>query len=99
MTEIDLYALLLFLAGAALLYWGKRRAYLRMKALDRAPVPSYGAMLAAKLADGLLVVIGGSLLAAAAVMLAIEYAGEWLALCVILYIAFLFEREWYERRR
>lgn len=56
-------------------------------------------MLAAKLADGLLVVIGGSLLAAAAVMLAIEYAGEWLALCVILYIAFLFEREWYERRR
>ena len=68
---------------AALLYWGKRRAYLRMNAQDRGQFQSYGAMLAAKLADGLLVVIGGSLLAAATVMLAIEYAGEWLALCVI----------------
>ncbi len=56
-------------------------------------------MLAAKLADGLLIVFGGSMLASAALLLAAEYAGEWLALWVILYIAFLFEREYYERRR
>ncbi len=99
MTEIDFYILLLSLAGTALLYWGKRRAYQRMSAHDQGPAPGYGSMLAAKLADGLLIVFGGSMLASAALLLAAEYAGEWLALGVILYIAFLFEREYYERRR
>lgn len=99
MTEIDLYVLLLFLAGTVLLYRGKRRIYLRMSAQGRGPVPSYGSMLAAKLVDGLLVVTGGAMLASAALILAAEYAGEWLALAFILYVAFLLEREWYERRR
>jgi hypothetical protein len=99
MTHIDVCCLLLAVGGAALVYWGGRRAFLRTNRFGVEEFPSYGKRLLAKLADGTLMATGGGLIGASLLILAAEYAKEWLALALFLLVFYVFEREWYERHR
>lgn len=99
MTRVDVYCLLLAVGGAALVYWGKRRAFVRTNSSGVEIFPSYGRRLVTKIADGTLMASGTGLIGASLLILAAEYAGEWLAIGLLLFVFYLFEREWYERRR
>ena len=99
MTQIDAYCLLLAVGGAALLFWGKRRAFLRTNSFGVETFSSYARSLVARSVDGTLMVVGAAMLAAAPLLFAIEHAGEWVALAIFVYILYLFERDWYRRRR
>ena len=98
MSRIDFYCLLFAVLGAGLLYWGKRREFLRINALGVETFPSYGSKLLSKLADGTLVGTGIGFLGASIVTMIIEYAGEWLGLALFIYILHSVGG-WYEKRR
>lgn len=93
------YCLLLAAAGVSLIYWSKRRSFLRMNDVGYETFPSYWQKVVSKLGDGVLLIGGYSLSAAAVLIVLVDYAAEWLVLGLILYVAFLLEDEWYGRRR
>lgn len=98
MSSTVFYCILLAAAGISLIYWSKRRSFLRMNDVGYETFPSYWKKVVSKLGDGALLLVGYSLSAAAVLIVLVEYAWEWLAFGVILYIAFLLEDEWYGRR-
>jgi hypothetical protein len=91
--------LLLAAAGMTLIYWSKRRSFLRMNDVGYETFPSYWQKVVFKFGDGVLLIGGYSLSAAAVLIVLVDYASEWLVLGLILYVAFLLEDEWYGRRR
>lgn len=93
------YCLLLAAVGVSLIYWSKRRSFLRMNDIGYETFPSYWQKVVSKLGDATLLVLGCSISAAAVMFVVTEYAGEWLALGVLLYFAYLLEDDWYGRRR
>lgn len=99
MSSTVFYCLLLAAAGLSLIYWSKRRSFLRLNDVGYETFPSYWQKVVSKLGDGALLVVGYSLSASAALIMLFEYAWEWLVLGLILYVAFLLDDEWYGRRR
>jgi hypothetical protein len=60
--------------------------------------PSYGRKTVSKLTDGILQASGYGCVGAAIVILLVEYASDYLALTIILFIAFKLDEEWHKRR-
>ena len=85
--------------GLSLVYWSKRRTFQRLNDVGYESFPSYWQKVVSKLGDGALLVVGYSLSASAVLIVLFEYAWEWVALGVVLYIAYLLEDEWYGRCR
>ena len=99
MTRIDIYCLLLAIGGGALVFWAKRRAFLRTNSFGVELFPTYGRSLLARIADGTLIACGLGMIGSSLLILLVEYAGEWLVAAFILYVIYLLEQEWYERRK
>jgi hypothetical protein len=99
MTRIDFYCFLLVVGGGVLVFWAKRRAFLRTNSFGVETFPTYGRSLLARIADGTLFASGIGMIGSSLLILAIEYAGEWVALVCVLCVCFYLEREWYERRK
>jgi hypothetical protein len=98
MNSVDLYCLLLAAAGMALVYWGKRRSFVRLNQLGVEQFPSYGRKVVSKLADGTLLAAGYGCVGGAILILLVEHVSEYLVIAVVLYIAFIIEEEWHGRR-
>ena len=99
MSSTVFFCLLLAAVGLSLIYWSKRRSFLRINDVGYEAFPSYWQKVVSRLGDGALLVVGYSLSASAVLIVLLEYAWEWVALGVVLYIAYLLEDEWYGRRR
>ena len=99
MNSTDAYCLLLVVAGVALVYWSKRRGFVRINQLGVEQFPSYARKVVSKLTDGILLISGFSLIGASGLILLAEYAGEFLMLALILLVVYLLEDDWYGRRR
>lgn len=98
MSSTVFYCLLLAAAGISMIYWSKRRSFLRMNDVGYEEFPSYWQKVVSKLGDGALLIGGYSLSAAAVLIVLFEYAWEWLVFGLILYVALLLDDEWYGRR-
>jgi len=99
MNDVDLYCILLVLAGSCCAYWGKRRSFMRLNQVGFEEFPSYGRKLIAKLTDSGLINLGYGLIAGAVLILVVEYAFAWLVMVMVFYVAFKLDEEWYGRRR
>lgn len=99
MTRIDLYCLLLAVGGGVLVFWAKRRAFLRTNSFGVESFRTYGQSLLSRIADGTLIACGLGMIGSSLLILLVEYAGEWLGAAFVLYVVYLLEREWYERRK
>jgi hypothetical protein len=99
MNSVDVYCLVLAAAGMALVYWGKRRSFVRLNQLGVEQFPSYGRKVVSKLADGTLLASGYGCVGGAILILLAEHAGEYIVLAVVLYIALALDAEWHGRRR
>ncbi len=99
MNSTDVYCLLLVVAGVALVYWSKHRGFVRSNQLGVEQFPSYARKVVSKLTDGMLLIVGFSLIGASGLILLAEYAGEFLMLALILLVVYLLEDDWYGRRR
>ena len=99
MSSTIFYCLLLAAVGLSLIYWSKRRSFLRMNDIGYETFPSYWRKVVSKLGDGALLVVGYSLSATAVLIVLLEYAWEWVALGMAMYVFYLLEDEWYESRR
>ena len=99
MNSTDFYCLLLVVAGVALVYWSRRRRFVRINQFGVEQFPSYGRKVISNTADGILLIIGISLIGAAGLILLAEHAAECLGLFLILLVAYWVDDEWYGRRR
>ncbi len=99
MNSVTLYCLLLAGIGVILVYWAKKRGFVRENSFGVERFPSYGGKVLSKLADGILQATGYACVGAAIFIILIEYASEYLALAIILCIAFKLDDEWHQRRR
>ena len=99
MTRIDIYCLLLAVGGGALVFWAKRRAFLRTNSFGVESFPTYGQSLLARFTDGAMIACGIGMIGSSLLILLVEYAGEWLGAALVLYVIYLLEQEWYGRRR
>lgn len=99
MDSVTLYCLLLAGLGISLVYWAKRRSFVRENNFGVEQFPSYGRKVLSRLTDGFLQATGYGCVAAAMIILLIEYAWEWVLLGCILYVAFKLDDEWYGRTR
>lgn len=99
MMRIDVYCLLLAFGGGSLVFWAKRRAFLRTNRFNVESFPTYGQSLLARIADGTLIACGLGMIGSSLLILLMEHAGEWVGAAFVLYIIFLMEREWYRRRK
>lgn len=99
MSSVDMYCLLLVVSGLAVVYWGKRRGFIRLNQLGIEQFSSYGQRVVSKLIDGTILVTGYGCIGGAILVLLIEHMAEYIVLAVVLYIAFVLDEEWYRRRR
>ncbi len=98
MGSVTLYCLLLAGSGVFLVYWAKKRGFVRENRYGVEQYPSYDRKIVSKLADGILQASGYGCVGAAIVILLVEYASEYLALAIILCIAFKLDEERRDRR-
>ena len=99
MGSVTLYCLLLAGSGALLVYWAKKRGFVRENCFGVEQYPSYGRKIISRFADGILQASGYGCVGAAIVILLVEHASEYLALTIILFIAFKLDEEWHHRRK
>ena len=99
MNSVDVYCLLLAVAGLALVYWGKRRSFVRLNQLGIEQFPSYGRKVVSKFADGSILVAGYGCVGGAILVLLTEHAAEYIVLAVVLYIVFFLEEDRHGRKR
>ncbi len=97
MDSVTLYCLLLAGSGALLVYWGKKRVFVRKNHFGVEQFPSYGRKIVSRFTDEILRAVGYGLVGAAIVILLVENASEYFALTIILFIAFKLD-EWYHRK-
>lgn len=99
MSSVDVYCLLLAVAGLALVYWGKQRGFIRLNQLGVEQFSSYVQKVASKLADGTILIAGYGCIGGSILVLLTVHAGEYIILAIVLYLAFVLDEEWYGRRR
>lgn len=99
MNSVDVYCLLLAVAGLALVYWGKRRSFVRLNPLGIEQFPSYGRKVVSKLTDSSILVAGYGCVGGAILMLLTEHTAEYIVLAAVLYIAFFLDEERHGRRK
>ena len=99
MDSVTLYCLLLAGSGVFLVYWAKKRGFVRENRFGVEQYPSYGRKIISRFTDGILQASGYGSIGAAILILLVEYASEYLALAIILCIAFKLDEEWHDRRK
>jgi hypothetical protein len=99
LDSVTLYCLLLAGSGVFLVYWAKKRGFVRENHYGVEQYPSYGRKIISRLTDGVVQAAGYGCVGAAIVILLVEYASEYLALAIILCIAFKLDDEWHDRRK
>ena len=98
MNSVNLYCLLLAASGIFLVYWSKKRGFLRESNLGIEKFSSFGRKIISKLADGTIITIGYACIGTAVLVLLVEHASEYLVLGIILYVAFKIDEEWRSKR-
>ena len=99
MDSVTLYCLLLAGSGVFLVYWAKKRGFVRENQYGVEQYPSYGRKIISRFADGILQASGYGCVGGAILILLVEYAWEWVLLGGILYVAFKLDDEWNGRTR
>lgn len=99
MSSLDVYCMLLAMAGLGLVYWGKRRGFVRLNQLGIERFPSYARKVISNLADSSIIVAGYGFFGGAVLVLLTEYASGYIVLALVLYIAFALDEEWHGRMR
>jgi hypothetical protein len=98
LNNVTLHCLLLAGSGVFLVYWSKKRGFARENRFGVEQFRSYGRKVLSRLTDGILQTSGYAFVGAAIMILLIENASEFVALAIILYIAFKLDDEWHGRR-
>ncbi|MBV5336679.1 MAG: hypothetical protein J0653_01330 [Deltaproteobacteria bacterium] len=98
MNNVNLYCLLLAASGVFLVYWSKKRSFIRKNFLGVEHFSSFGRKIISKCMDGILLISGYVCIGTAILTLLFEYASEYLALGIIIYVTFLLSGEQHRRR-
>ena len=94
MNSVNLYCLLLAASGVFLVYWSKKRCFIRENRHGVEQFSSYGRKVVSKLTDATLQMSGYACVGSAILVMLVEYASEYLVLAIILYVAFKLDDEW-----